>query len=316
MPGQWLTTQNKDSDSGVFTAQKGSQTKTVNLPNEHFIGAIECLIEDNFSGGTSPSQEIDLERVRLLVGGGAAAFIDVPGDTLHAIVKYETSVRPTADDGGTATSPAREHVFVPMGRVRRDRDVMFPAKAFPSVQLQFTVSIDDSSGDQSGSVDSIDLSITVEQWVSTDPVSSKQVRRIVQIKDESAGADETVSEEITKGNVLRAIYIATGARDNLRGDNIKVQVGEGAEIPFAMKERQLHEMMRLTYGFHDGSVPQAGTGQGDTVYKVDFDILEDLQQAIDTADTAKVEIIVKAASSGTSGNTRYITEEVVSIAES
>lgn len=307
--GQWLITQQDAEDSDIFAAQEASQTKTIEVENSHFLGAIDVFIQAEFSAGTSPTVRVDVERVRLQVSGGASGWIDLEGDDLAAMMKYENRREPS-QNGAASTSPATEHIHIPFWRFSRDSEYLFPAKAFSNVKLQVQLALTTTGGP---TIDAIKANVSLTQWVSDEPVSSKKIIRRVEV-DAKAAADGKLlrTDDIRSGAVLRAIYVVTEDPANVEGDNIVIKVGSGAEFPFSIRRADLEELMLNTYGFHDDTLPKAGIDKSEEVYKLDFDVLEDLAQAVDTSESAKIVVEVKG-DTGTAGDVRFLVEEVIQI---
>lgn len=306
MPGQWLRTQVENGKT--LDAQATQQTHTIDLPRSNFLGEVYGRIAAEFSGGTSPTVRIDITRVRV-VANSSSVIVDLEGDQLAAIVKYEDGRAPS-DDGAASSSPSVEHFSIPFGRGPRDEQVILPAKAFKSLQLELTFSITTSG---SPSIDAVNFDMSADEYVSPDAPGDKLILRRTIVGSESMGNSEVYQQDIPLGNQLRAVYLHTDTEENIQGDAVKLLANGGSEIPFTQVEEQMEEFALDTYRFHDDSLPAAGEDRTEPVYIIPFDVGEDLSKLIDTSTLNDLKTRVKAAASGASGDVQVITEEVVAV---
>lgn len=316
--GNWLVNHVAQDDTSKTSASTGTQTITYDLPTSHFISAIDGQITVNFSGGTNPSIRVDLERIKV-IANSTQTLVNVEGDQLAAIHKVDQGRAPS-DDGSTTSSPSQESFTVMAGRDRNDTDVIWPATGFSSLQLELQINANLTSGSL-GSIDSIEIDIAVDQFVSPELKRRLQagnanirMRRINLVKTETGVSnDEELEFEPSLGAPMRRFYIHSENDQNVGGDLIEVEIDDGAETPVKILREQLREKNLNTYRFHDETIPQAGVARDETVWTIDFDVRENLRRLLPTADFDDLAIKTVAEASGAGNDLAVIKEEIVPV---
>lgn len=296
MPGQWLVTQVENRRS--LALQSASQTPTIDLPKSNYLGALRGRLRATHATAIT----ITLNRIRVQ-GNGSVLLWDTEGGQARAIAKFETGRAPRDNGAGGATHEL--DFFLPFGRGRRDEDVILPAKAFRTLQLQLDVSTD-------ATPTAFTVDVEAEEWVSSDAIASKRVKRISLIGQEAMGANEVFRQKLNTANLLRAVYVHSDDVDNISGQPLRLLVNGGSEVPFTMRGDALAEWNRETYRFGDDTLPAPAANE--ELLKIDFDVLEDLAHVIDASALDSLVLEITAAGSGTAGDVAVIVEEILALA--
>lgn len=316
---QWLRTMVENNTSlGISAA--GSTVVTKDLPRSNFIGSLGFRVRP-----TGTTGENTMDRVRI-VANGSSILWDTDGGTLRGIAKYEQGNFQFAqplDVVATKTSPYVG--WITFGRYRRDEDVILPARAFKSLQIQFSITAGTATS-------AMNLDMWTEELVTTDKAASKRIKT-VRSTNTFAGTNGTTRVTIPLGNVIRAFYVKTADYRNLGGTSAsdptgtalqRLLINNGAEIPVSLTLQSWLDDLISTYRFHDDNVPGnetvgivANNFEGETtganrLLKLDFDVTETLHRTIDTSHMNEMRLELVGAS-GATGNVEVLQEEIIAL---
>lgn len=316
MPGQWLRTQVETGRQLSSTATT-QQTATIDLPRSNMLATIGGSLR--IVGVGTPT--LTLDRVRVIANGGTVVW-DTRGGQLRGIHKYENGSAP--DGVAVSTTDLIWKFQLRFGRFPRDEKVILPARAFKSLQLQLQFTPGAGT-----SVTSVALDLWADEFVTDEPIEGKMFRRVTIVNTVTASANLVTKQKVPLGNFIRAFYLHADDPDNIgmntvaiggtqqTGNQLRVLVNNGAEIPFTCRADQLRDDNINTYRFDDADTPDAelsdaavATGAAEML-KVDFDVDESMQHAIDSGKYNELVVEWTAAGSGTSGDTALLMEEIV-----
>lgn len=316
MAGQWLRTQVENGRQLSSTAVT-QQVATIDLPRSNLLATIGGSLR--ILGVGTPT--LTLDRVRVIANGGIVVW-DTRGGQLRGIHKFENGSAP--DGVAVSTTDLIWKFQIRFGRFPRDQKVILPAKAFKSLQLQLTFTPGAGT-----SVTSTSLDLFADEYVSDEAIEGKMFRRVTIVNTVTASANLATRQKVPLGNFVRAFYVHADDPDNIGMNTpviggtaavaslLRVLVNNGAEIPYTIRADQLRDDNVNTYRFDDADTPDAeltdaavGTGTAEML-KIDFDVDESMEHAIDTGKYNELVVEWTAAGSGTSGDTALLMEEIV-----
>lgn len=316
MASQWLITTpwNNDTLSTTTTATTITQSQTRALPKSNFLARMGGTIR--VVGVGTPT--LTLDKVKVLLNG-SQSVLDVRGGLLRAVQRYEQG---SSKNGVlTSTTDLSLSFQYQFGRFLRDTQVILPAKVYRTVDLQLNYTYGAST-----SVSLVALDLWTEEYISNDDPREKFIKRLITLDVRAPGASSLNLVDLTPGGLLRGIYMWIADLDNIGAlqatnatSNLVRVIGNGSDIPYAIRSDLIDGKMIGTYRFDDGAVPTAqasdaavGTGT-QVVYKIDFDLDDSLSRTIDTNRLNRLQIEYMAAGSGQSGNVEITQEDVIPV---
>ena len=307
------------------------QVVKFDLPRSNFLSAFGFQINISGTGALTGSHTLDHVRVR---ANGSGVWLDVTGGELRAIDKFETG-RENATFGGLNANIFEAYYL--FGRFRQDEQVLFPAKVFKTLQVEFTV----STGAFATSLNSSLLSLWTEELVSNVDPRTKAVRKLTSLATLATnGASKEFKQKMGLGNIVRGIYLhatdipalgangaaaATGDRDLSGTGTIDLIVNNGAEVPISQTLQAIAARNVGTYRLQDGVLPGAeatsplsndfqGAAVSDLMVKLDFDIDDSGRYAIDTSRMNELQVGITAGANATNAmSVTYITDEILAV---
>jgi len=312
MPGNWLVTYPYRNDTLSSTATT-QQVQSRDLPRANMIGRVTFKI--HIVGVGTPTLTLDRIQVR---ASGSVTLWQTEGGQLRGINKYQSG---TANNGVLVSTTDLVWVgTINFGRGFHDEDMIFPAKGFKSVQVEFTYTPGATT-----SVTTVGLSMIVDEFVTDDDPKSKLIRRVILEKTRAAAAG-IGKLEISPGLPIRAIFVHFDDPDNVNANTpfyggtvasaspIRVVVNGGSEIPYAAPADLIKASNQEVYGFDDADTPDSElsnaavfTGTEEMVC-LDFDPRDDLTEVLDSSRMNTLEVEVEGAASGTSGDVHVLTD--------
>lgn len=317
---QWLITTpyNNETIGSTGTSQV---TITRSLPRSNFLGRMGGTVR--LLGVGTPTLTIDSVKVLL---NGSQAVLDTGAFGLGIVRSVQKYEQGSAKNGTLTSTTDLAAVFqYQFGRYLRDTDVILPAKLYRSVDLQLTFTPGAGT-----SVTSQSLDLWTEEFVSAKDPTSVLIKRLIAIDSRTPAASSVNLIDCTPGGLLRSLYLFTADLDNIGANgpavggtngqtNLVRLIGNGSDIPYAQRADTIDGMMVNTYRFDDAAVPTGSASNAavatgtQVVYKIDFDLPDNLARAIDTNRLNRLQLEYTTASSGASGSVAIFQEDVIPV---
>lgn len=281
-----------DDSQGTAT----TKTVSVDINKAHAISGIGYRLE--FEG---TAVDATISKVSLVANGNVPLF-ELSHEELSDINKSLAGTEGVSDaSGGTDQTFQNYYMF---GASPEDVSLyLAPHQGrYKTLKLHITY-------DASASTAITDVKVSV--WMHQMPgMPAEGVRFIRRNKVEEYAASNSLTKIVRlpqgQGNLLKAVYLEYGALANVSGGNVELGINNFSTQVVSQDIQDILDDNRLFNRYHDATAPTLFAeidldlnGTGRNLINTGADGIDDLQ------------LRLRAASSGTSGNVSVITEEIV-----